>query len=653
MNVCPGSPLPTVQAGVNAAAAGDTIQVCAGTFAEQVMVTKSVKLVGAGSAQTTIVLPRPVTGTQDVVTVDGTGGGVDVEISGFTIKGLAPTGECAPAGTTYLLSGIYVRNGANANIHDNVITGMRGDPLDGCQKGSGIRVGRAATPTSGTATITNNTISDYQKTGIIVDNAGSAATITGNTITGVGPTNVVAQNGMQISRGAVATVSGNRVSGNAYTGSGFTSTGLLLFGSLGKVAVSGNTFSANDVGISVAQVLPPPSEATAVRTNTISGGKFGISVTGPTTAVLIEENKITGASDTGIDVGVDAAGNLLRGNEASGADPNTAGEFDCHDRSVGARSSGTDNIWIDNTGAVALPDGICSPKSAPPGPPVEVEPPQVIVLPPSPPNGPVVQPPQPAGPVAEAKADEVIAKMRDKQLSSCTIELRARGQQNLVVARGFARAPAGGRGQMVIKLDVQPKGEQLLDRSFGGVLVNVHAICRTATGETVNGVKGARAVLAIERVVTTPGSWLPDLAGADPGRGELRRRARPEAGRDRRDPLRRLHGDLAGQPCRPDGALTAAGAARLRAAEEGRPLQGDRADRPAWNRESDRLERHRDGTGGEPPRRHHVRAPPRRAEEQRPRLTAFSSAAATSRSARPGSRPGTGSQVGFKGTLCD
>ena len=220
VNVCPGSPLPTVQAGVNAAAAGDTIQVCAGTFAEQVMVTKSVKLVGAGSAQTTIVLPRPVTGTQDVVTIDGTSGGVDVEISGFTIKGLAPTGECAPAGTTYLLSGIYVRNGANANIHDNVITGMRGDPLDGCQKGSGIRVGRAATPTSGTATITNNTISDYQKTGIIVDNAGSAATITGNTITGVGPTNVVAQNGMQISRGAVATVSGNRVSGEHVHGLG-------------------------------------------------------------------------------------------------------------------------------------------------------------------------------------------------------------------------------------------------------------------------------------------------------------------------------------------------------------------------------------------------------------------------------------------------
>ena len=639
---------------MNAAAAGDTIQVCAGTFAEQVMVTKSVKLVGAGSAQTTIVLPRPVTGTQDVVTVDGTGGGVDVEISGFTIKGLAPTGECAPAGTTYLLSGIYVRNGANANIHDNVITGMRGDPLDGCQKGSGIRVGRAATPTSGTATITNNTISDYQKTGIIVDNAGSAATITGNTITGVGPTNVVAQNGMQISRGAVATVSGNRVSGNAYTGSGVhvdRAAALRLARQGGRLRQHVQRERRRHLGRAGAA---PPGEATAVRTNTISGGEFGISVTGPTTAVLIEENKITGASDTGIDVGVE------RGREPPSRQRGERRRPE-HGRRVrlprpfcrSPLQRHRQHLDRQHRRGRAPGRDLLAEVCAAGAPRSEVEPPQVIVLPPSPPDGYLVQPPEPAGPVAEAKADEVIAKMRDKQLSSCTIELRARGQQNLVVARGFARAPAGGRGQMVIKLDVQPKGEQLLDRSFGGVLVNVHAICRTATGETVNGVKGARAVLAIERVVTTPGSWLPDLAVLTPvGESFVAGLARKLVA------IEGIRCDgytaTSGQPCRPDGALTAAGAARLRAAKAGRPLQGDRADRPAWNREPDRLERHRDGTGGEPPRRHHVRAPPRRAEEQRPRLTPFSSAAATSRSARPGSRlGGTGSQVGFKGTLCD
>ena len=167
VNVCPTGAVKTVQDGVNAAVAGDTVSVCAETFREQVVIAKSLKLVGAGTAQTTIILPRPVAGSQDVVTVDGAG--VNVEISGFTIKGLAPSAECAPLGTVYTLSGVYVRGGANANIHDNVITGMRGDPLDGCQKGSGIRVGRAGSSTSGTATITNNTISDIQKGGIVVD----------------------------------------------------------------------------------------------------------------------------------------------------------------------------------------------------------------------------------------------------------------------------------------------------------------------------------------------------------------------------------------------------------------------------------------------------------------------------------------------------
>ena len=502
MNVCPATAQPTIQSGVNAAAAGDTISVCAGTFAEQVMVTKSVKLVGAGAAQTTIILPRPVTGSQDVVTVDGAG--VDVEISGFTIKGLAPSAECAPLGTVYTLSGVYVRGGANAKIHDNVITGMRGDPLDGCQKGSGIRVGRAASSTAGTATITNNTITDYQKTGIIVDGPGSAATITGNTITGVGPTDVIAQNGLQISRGAAATVSGNRVSRNNYTTSA-ASTGMLLFDALGKVTVSGNTFSANDIGIAIAQVLPPPSEATAVRSNTISGGEFGISVSGPTTAVLIELNKISGAADTGIDVEAQAAGNLFRSNTTSGADPDEAGQFDCHDRSTGNRSEGTDNIWEGDTARWRSPPGSARPGRSPRG----------------------------GGRRLAATGDRAAAVGAGRSRCAAATAGRtgcggeggrgdredARQAAQLLrdqpghprAAEGRHRArvrpcSAGGRGQMVIKLNPQPKGEQLLERSFGGVLVDVRAVCRTAAGGTVNGVKGARAVLAIERVVTTPGS---------------------------------------------------------------------------------------------------------------------------------------------------
>ncbi len=117
---------------------------------------------------------------------------------------------------------------------------------------------------------------------------------------------------------------------------------------------------------------------------------------------------------------------------------------------------------------------------------------------------------QPAGPVAEAAANEIITKMQDAQIKSCLIELRSRGPIKLVVARGLARAPAGGRGQMVIRVGIQPRGEQLLSKQIGGVVVDVRAVCRTASNEVRAGVKSARAVLAIERVVTTPGSWVPD-----------------------------------------------------------------------------------------------------------------------------------------------
>ena len=112
--------------------------------------------------------------------------------------------------------------------------------------------------------------------------------------------------------------------------------------------------------------------------------------------------------------------------------------------------------------------------------------------------------------MAEAAADEIITKMQDDQIKSCLIELRSRGSKKVVVARGVARAPAGGRGQMVIRVGIQPKGQQLLSKQAGGVVVDVRAVCRTASNEVRAGVKPARAVLAIERAVTPPGSWVPD-----------------------------------------------------------------------------------------------------------------------------------------------
>jgi nitrous oxidase accessory protein NosD len=214
LTVCPtGATYTSIQAAVGAAVSGDRIEVCSASFSGQVVIDKSLTLLGAGQGQARIVLPSPPTGTQDIVTI--TGSGVEVDLGGFTISGPGPTGDC-----TGLLSGVFVRGGARAAIHDDTFTAIRDNPIDSCQKGSAIRVGRASLSTSGTATITNTTISDYQKSGIVVDGAGSFATITHNTISGAGPTGLLSQNGLQVSRKADATVSDNTISGNSDTNGG-------------------------------------------------------------------------------------------------------------------------------------------------------------------------------------------------------------------------------------------------------------------------------------------------------------------------------------------------------------------------------------------------------------------------------------------------
>ena len=333
---------------------------------------KSLTLVGAGPTQTKILAPATLAGTQDIVTISGDG--VDVDLSGFTVSGPGgPESDCSG-----LLSGVFVRGGAHATIHGNVFTAIRTEPLGGCQKGIGVRVGRLVLNKRGTATITGNTFTDNQKGGIVVDGAGSTATITNNTITGAGPTKLIAQNGIQVSRNATASVSGNKISAFSYTGpADASSTGILLFNVPDAVTVSKNTISGSDDGISVFGGTVPPNGAVTVSANTISGGDRGI-VLAQTIGTLVEGNKTSGAASFGLEAEGDAHGNTFSGNEASGTSGD--GNFDCRDASEGNRSNGTGNLWLDNTGATASPDGICSPKAPPePEPSPTPEPPPVDI----------------------------------------------------------------------------------------------------------------------------------------------------------------------------------------------------------------------------------------------------------------------------------
>ena len=239
----------TIQAAVNAAnpAGGDTIQIHPATYTEQVTIDKSLTMMGTGPG---VIIESPPTLTPDL----GLNSLVEIKnaaivtVSELTIQGPVPQGITIDAG-------ILVVGGATANVTNSTIAHIRNETLNNNSgTGYGILVGDVSGGAQvGTATITNDTIMDYQKNGILVRD-GSTATITGNTIATAGPASVIAQNGIVITAGATATITGNTITGNQYTGPGggpdpFNSTqasGIVVFGS---ASVTGNTVTGNDIDI--------------------------------------------------------------------------------------------------------------------------------------------------------------------------------------------------------------------------------------------------------------------------------------------------------------------------------------------------------------------------------------------------------------------
>ncbi len=215
---CLGANFTTISAAVAVANANpllppDIIVVCDGDYFEQVVIDRSLTLQAAQGQTPTIHFPSVVTDpNKAVVRVTGVGGLglgalVNVYIDGFVITGPGP------GGCDSIRYGVRIDGGATATIT------IQDTPFGGCQNGIGILVGRQADNTTGTATIDDNIIQDYQKGGIVVDNMGSTAVITNNVITGGGRTEIIAQNGVQVSRGAMvppSNLQGNTVTANFY-----------------------------------------------------------------------------------------------------------------------------------------------------------------------------------------------------------------------------------------------------------------------------------------------------------------------------------------------------------------------------------------------------------------------------------------------------
>jgi|GEM_PF-1555590 len=292
-------PFLTIGAAIAAVDVDGTVHVGAGTFTEQLLIEKSLTLMGNGSASTLIEAPSSLSAGifgANGITVNTTG---IVDIGDLWITGPGPSG-CGS-----IDYGIFVGGGANAFVHGTKITEIRDEPLSGCQNGGGIRFGSDFYGTSATGTIDSNTVTGYQKGGIVVDGADSDATITNNIVTGVGVTTFIAQNGIQVSRGATAIVSDNTVSGNEYDCDcalpmdDYQSGGILLYLAGNGVDISNNTITDNDYGI---YNNLSGGGATNISGNTIDGNRF--------VGIIFDEGNAVVRRNTVTNSGVLAAQNI-------------------------------------------------------------------------------------------------------------------------------------------------------------------------------------------------------------------------------------------------------------------------------------------------------------------------------------------------------
>ncbi len=392
LHVGPREPFTTIQAAVNAAHNGDQIRVDPGTYQEQVTINKSIDLEGTGNA-TTILAPTnlgvpTVTNPDAIVRV--TGAGTSAEIGHLTIAGAA-------AGTANLYYGVRVDGNAFADVEHDTITNII-DAAD-ATIGVGIDVGNSTGspdgtgPQVGSADIAHDTISNYQRVGIVINNSGSSAEVENNTITASATFNTAGPTGVEVSDGAVAAITNNAISGNSNGSSGagvaLFSPGVLRLPDFDSdpndffiITVANNKITGNDYGVFGSQVTSSltgqPASAT-VNNNQIAGNTYvGIEFDNSAN-VTINNNHVTGngsdntadggiylfqssnntlannicANNDGSGIYLDAGstGNLVRNNQLhNNVFDTTAGNADAVDLSTGTGTAGTANTWLGNHG---------------------------------------------------------------------------------------------------------------------------------------------------------------------------------------------------------------------------------------------------------------------------------------------------------------
>ncbi len=346
-NSCTHPGFNTIQSAINnVTATNATIEVCGGTYAEQLTIAKNVSIVSVGAPHPVVTYPAtPVASTCNPSPTNGVNDFdvVDVCSHTLTLKGITISGPYGSNDCTVDDFGIAVTGGGTLKASGDTVSAIRQNPLNGCQGGVAVLIGRQSTAKVGHAVLTSDSIIGYQKGGLEVSNGGSTATVTNTNIQGPGETNQIASNGVEVIDGGLLTMTGGAVSGNecdvAVCGpnpeTNTQSGGYLLIDPAVHTQITGTQISGNDIGIynfvgpdtfatptyPNTHAVPQISEVAlnnnryegilfdsgkaVVQKSVISGGQYGVAIytyVGQTPAPMgtVFASQITGATTAGV-----------------------------------------------------------------------------------------------------------------------------------------------------------------------------------------------------------------------------------------------------------------------------------------------------------------------------------------------------------------
>lgn len=349
----------TIQEAIDDAAEGETINVAAGTYDEQVVIDgKNLTLQGVGD--TTIIQPSAPTiltstytfpagnfwagaTTSSIILVKNAGAVTikDLKVDGINVFSLPLTGS--PSRLVGVLFGVSSGTIDNVTVNNIKTTGY-------ADRTYGIQVSGASTGTY-SVEVKNSHVNDWARNGIVADGVNLTANINYNTLVGPGTISGQVANGILFIGGATGNATSNTISGMHYNAGSSRTAGILVYGATtAGILIDQNDISDTDDGIDLSA---SSHDATVSNNNLHNNLEVGIQLEDGTanntiTNNIIVDNTMAGIRFGGADDPIPAeadtppgAGNVAHDNTITGTGKGIVN----YDTGLGQIFDATNNWW--------------------------------------------------------------------------------------------------------------------------------------------------------------------------------------------------------------------------------------------------------------------------------------------------------------------